>query len=296
MDNSDSEPLGDRQTMKHDAVGRPKFGEIPLSLHPSIVNWRVAWPGLWNLATATGYCSAVIARDQPPWIEVPDGARASTMQLPVEVRKDESIYEETFSRLHPICRLAAQLDCRTAVLGIFPSSELPKNEQAALLRRRLIECVRILDQFSIRLALECVTPLHLRRENTYGFIWQFDEMLDFALSVSPKAGLVIDSWHWHHAGADPDAFMNIPNDHILDVHIADAPDVPAEAIRDSERLLPGEGIINFNRFFGLLRDKNYSRDVAIEVFGRGLPQMRPEDAVRLAFEKARSIIQDIHMK
>jgi sugar phosphate isomerase/epimerase len=211
------------------------------------------------------------------------------MLLPVEVRKSEAAFRETFPRLLPLCNLAARLGCGTAILGILPSSELPKDEQAMLLRTRLRECARILEPFSIRLALECVTPLHLRAASPYGFIWHFDEMLDFALSIAPNAGLVVDSWHWHHGGADPDAFANIPGDHILDVHLADAPDLPPEAIRDTERLFPGEGIIDFGQFFELLKRRDYRHDIALEIFGRGISEMRPEAAARLAFEKTKSI-------
>ena len=93
----------------------------------------------------------------------------------------------------------------------------------------------------------------------------------------------IDSWHWHHAGSDPDWIRNIPADRILDVHISDSPDSPPEAIRDLERLLPGEGIVDFKVFFDLLAEKNYLGSYAVEVFG-GLRDMDPQDAARLAFD------------
>ena len=30
-----------------------------------------------------------------------------------------------------------------------------------------------------------------------------DEMLEFAKECGPNVGLLLDSWHWHHAGATP---------------------------------------------------------------------------------------------
>jgi sugar phosphate isomerase/epimerase len=170
------------------------------------------------------------------------------------------------------------------MLGIPPSSEQPRSVQANLYRERLKKCCEVLDAYSIRLALECVTPLHLRRAHPYEFIWNNDEMLEFGLSVSPNIGLVMDSWHWHHAGGDPNWMQNIPSDRVLDVHLSDSPPGPPEDIRDLNRLLPGEGVIHFRGFFQLLDEKHYSGAMAVEVFGRGLAKMAPADATRLAFE------------
>ena len=154
------------------------------------------------------------------------------------------------------------------------------------------KCCAVLDEYSIRLALECITPLHMRRAHPYEFIWHNAEMLDFGLSVSPNIGLILDTWHWHHGGSDPESIRSIPADRILDVHLSDSPSVPAEDIRDSKRLLPGEGVIDFGAFFQLLEQKGYSGAVAVEVFG-GLAEETPSDAARLAFEASRTMFASI---
>jgi len=46
-----------------------------------------------------------------------------------------------------------------ALLGIPPSSEQPRQAQAQVYRDRLKKCCAVLDEYSIRLALECLTPL-----------------------------------------------------------------------------------------------------------------------------------------
>jgi sugar phosphate isomerase/epimerase len=259
---------------------------LGLSLHPCIVGFRVPWPALAHLAAETGYQGAVIARDQPPSDETSGDVRvpATAMQLPAEVRKDEATFRSTFARLRDACKFASQFGCRAAEVGIPPSSELPLPEQAELYRSRLQKCCAILDEYSIRLALECITPLQARRAHPHEFIWRFEEMLDFGLSIAPNVGLVIDAWHWHHGGATAESIRNLPADRILDVHIADSPPDPPEQIRDFERLLPGEGVIDLKLFFQLLDGKAYARPVTVEVFGRGLADMLPTDAARLTFE------------
>ena len=259
--------------------------EFGLSLHPSTVAWRVSWPRLAQLAAETGYEGAVIPRDQPLPInsETVLPFFATAMQLPVEVRQDEATFIGTFPKLRPACKFAAQMGCKVALLGIPPSSEQPKLEQARIYRERLKQCCGLLDEYAIRLALECITPLQSRRSHPNEFIWRNAEMLDFGLSVSPNIGLILDSWHWHHAGSDPAWVLDIPADRILDVHLSDSPPDRPEDIRDSQRRLPGDGVIDLRLFLDLLEAKDYSRPLAVEIFG-GLQELTPDAAAHVAFE------------
>lgn len=262
-----------------------------LSLHPSIVGFRLAWPAVAELAAQTGYDGAVIPKEQPLPAQANSPVRATAMQLPVEVRQDQAAFLKTLPRLKAVCALAAEAGCRVATLGVPPSSEQPREIQAAIYRERLKRCCHVLDEHSIRLALECITPLHSRRAHAREFIWRNDQMLEFGLTVSPACGLAIDSWHWHHAGSDPKWIRNIPADRILDVHISDSPSAPPEAIRDLERLLPGEGVVDFTLFLELLAEKNYGGPYAVEVFGRGLRAMDPSEAARLAFDASAATLK-----
>jgi sugar phosphate isomerase/epimerase len=214
------------------------------------------------------------------------------MQLPVEVRQDEAAFLSTFPRLRDACKFAAQAGCNVALLGVPPSSEQPRRKQAEIYRDRLKKCSGVLDEFAIRLALECITPLHMRRAHPYEFIWRNSEMLDFGLSISPNFGLILDSWHWHHDGSDPESISAVPRDCILDVHLSDSPAAPPEDIRDDQRLLPGQGVIDLPLFFRLLQEKQYSGAVAVEVFG-GLTDETPSDAARLAFQASQTVLAGI---
>jgi sugar phosphate isomerase/epimerase len=248
----------------------------------------VPWPGLARLAADTGYDGAVIPRD-PPVAPGDAPVRATAMQLPVEVRQDEAAFLSTLPRLNDACKLAAQAGCKVALLGVPPSSEQPRAAQAGIYRERLKQCCAVLDEYSIRLALECITPLHMRRAHPYEFIWRNAEMLDFGLSISPHIGIILDTWHWHHDGSDPDSIRGIALDSILDVHLSDSPSAPPEDIRDFERLLPGAGVIDLRLFFQLLKERGYAGAVAVEVFG-GLAAKTPADAARLALEASRKVL------
>lgn len=214
------------------------------------------------------------------------------MQLPVEVRQDDAAFLKTLLRLKAVCSFAAEAGCRVATLGVPPCAEQPRDAQAAIYRERLKRCCQVLDEYSIRLALECITPLHSRRAHPHEFIWRNEEMLEFGLTVSSTCGLAIDSWHWHHAGSDPNWMRNIPADRILDVHISDSPSALPEAIRDLERLLPGEGVVDFKLFLNLLAEKSYGGPYTVEVFGRGLRDMEPSEAARLGFHASAATLRN----
>ena len=261
-----------------------------LSLHPCTLGWRVAWSALAELAAETGYEGVVIARDQPLPAARSNAVRATSMLLPAEVRRDEETYRTTMTKVRPMCEFARSVGCRVASLGIPPSAERPRDEQAKLLRERLNPCCEILDEFGIRLAIEGLTPLHLRRAHPYEFLVQNDELLEFGLTVSPQCGLIADAWHWHHAGSDVEWLRGIPHDRILDVHISDSPALPAEDIRDTERLLPGEGVMDFDGFFELLAGIGYRGLLTVEIFNRGLNEIEPAEAARRAFRAASDVV------
>ena len=74
----------------------------------------------------------------------------------------------------------------------------------------------------------------------YEFIWRMNDMLAFARECGPNVGLLLDSWHWHHAGATTKDIIAAGRDRIVHVHFNDSPNLPPEQIHDDQRLLPGK--------------------------------------------------------
>jgi sugar phosphate isomerase/epimerase len=80
-------------------------------------------------------------------------------------------------------------------------------------------------------------------------------------------------------------------DRVVTVQLADAPNVPAEQIRDNERLLPGEGVVNLTGFLQALKKIGYRDNVSPEVFGRGLNEMPPEEGAKLGLQSTRGVME-----
>jgi len=173
----------------------------------------------------------------------------------------------------------------------MPSSDTPKDELRRVYKQRFTESARLLAKDGVRLGLEFLGPLHLRKQFKYEFIWRMNDMLEFAKECGPNVGLTLDSWHWHHAGATTEDIVAAGRERIVHVHFNDAPNLPPEQIRDNERLLPGEGVINLTGFLQALQAIGYTDALSVEVFGRGLKDMTTEAAARLGLESALKVFR-----
>jgi sugar phosphate isomerase/epimerase len=104
-------------------------------------------------------------------------------------------------------------------------------------------------------------------------------------------GLLLDVWHWHHAGATTQDIVAAGRDAIVHVHFNDAPNLPPEQIRDNERLLPGEGVINLTGFLQALQKIGYRDALSVEVFGRGLKNMPPAEAAKMGLDASLAVFK-----
>ncbi|MBL8292224.1 MAG: sugar phosphate isomerase/epimerase, partial [Bryobacterales bacterium] len=250
---------------------------------------RVAWPEFARLAAKTGYpgtdVNLVEAMKQGG-----DATRAlladlklkpAVVGLPVDFRKDQDTFEKDLGQLAVAADVAVAIGCPRMSTWVMSSSERPKAEERRILKDRFSRCAKILKRSNIRLGLEFLGPLHLRQRFPHEFIWRMDEMLAFAKECGDNVGLLLDSWHWHHAGGTLKDIEAAGKHNIVHVQAADAPKLPPEKIVDSERLMPGEGIIDLVGFFRTLKKIGYVDGVSPEIFGRGLKDMAPEDGARL---------------
>jgi 2-keto-myo-inositol isomerase len=80
----------------------------------------------------------------------------------------------------------------------------------------------------------------------------------------PGVDLVLDSCHWHASGAGP--LRGFPIDRLAMVHLNDAPAKAPRDIEDSDRLLPGRGVIRLKELVGMLRAAGYSGPWSLETF------------------------------
>jgi sugar phosphate isomerase/epimerase len=55
--------------------------------------------------------------------------------------------------------------------------------------------------------------------------------------------------------------------------------------------MPGEGVIDLVGFLRALQEIGYQDALSVEVFGRGLKDMTPEEGARLGLETSRAVMK-----
>jgi len=113
----------------------------------------------------------------------------------------------------------------------------------------------------VRVMFEPLGPVLM---NTDTFVCTLYRAMDLIETVDHDVfGLALDSWHvWD----EPDLAKRIvaAGDRIFGVHISDFPRDEPRGFAD--RLVPGDGRIDFRRFFGAVEAAGFSGPLALEIF------------------------------
>jgi sugar phosphate isomerase/epimerase len=263
-----------------------------------VAGGKVPWPEFARLAAKTGFKGTDVnigaamkaGAGETKKLLAELRLRPAVVGLPVEFRKDDGAFERDIKGLDATARFAAEIGCPRMTTWIMSSSEIPKAELRAIYKRRFQACAEILAKHDVRLGFEFLGPLHLRKRFPHEFIYRMDEMMQFAKECGPNAGVLLDSWHWHHAGGTLKDIETAGAKGIVHVQVADSPQLPPERIMDNERLMPGEGVIDLVGFFRTLKRIGYEHGVSPEIFGRGLKNMAPEEGAKLGLETTSKIM------
>ena len=270
-----------------------------ISLNSTLTANRVPWPDFAKLASKLGYLAVDVnlakamelGLDETKKLLANARLKPAIAGLPVEYRKEDDVFVRELPKLEEAARFARAIGCPRMSTWIMSSSPTPKDELRKIYLERLRAVCEVMAKHHVALAIEFLGPLHIRKMHPHEFIYRMDEMLEFAKEIGPNAGLMLDSWHWHHAGGTVQDIVAAGKQRIVYVQVADAPALPPDQIKDGERLMPGEGIIDFNAFFGALKKIGYNEGVSPEIFGRGLKNMLPEEGARLGLTTTTSVMK-----
>jgi len=260
---------------------------------------KTAWPDFARLAARMGYGGADVNL-AASMKEGPDATRAlfaelrirpGIVSLPVGFGRDEETFQTGMKQLDEAAKFASAIGCPRMMTVLSPSSQSPKTEWRKILKTRLAAISEILGRSKIRLGLEFLGPLHMRTRLPHEFIWRMDETVEFAAECGPNLGVTLDAWHWHHAGATAADIVAAGKSRIVHVHVSDAAKTAPEDVRDNQRLMPGEGVINLTAFFQALHRIGYEDAVSPEPLGRIGPDVSPEDAARLGLETTLGVMR-----
>ncbi|QTH43141.1 sugar phosphate isomerase/epimerase [Cohnella sp. LGH] len=83
-------------------------------------------------------------------------------------------------------------------------------------------------------------------------------------------GYNLDLFHFFRSGGTLADIQNLPVEKLFHVHLCDLPHLRQPELDDSERLLPGEGILPMNEIVSALEAKGYTGYLALELLNQEL--------------------------
>jgi sugar phosphate isomerase/epimerase len=280
---------------------------MKIALNGSLLSAPLDFEGFLAKAARYGYEGADIGLDQILALDPSDpvgaglaafdqyGVQPSAWGLPLDFRNVDSDegYLASIAEFTGKAKLAADLGCPRMVTWLMPA--LPDPD---LFRRvageRIKRAAGIAGEYGVRIGLEWVGPYTARQgEGLRPFLWRMDQLLEWIDEMGEaNLGLLVDSWHWYHQDGTVAELEALSAAQVVHVHINDAPDRPKDALDDgTDRLLPGEGVINLAGFVGALAQIGYTDYLSPEVLSPAMKELPGDEAVVRAEKGVRELLE-----
>lgn len=217
------------------------------------------------------------------------------MARPLPFGGEQAVFQQALTQLADDAAFSAAIGCQKMMVVLPATSPIAKEEQRKIVRDRLAAISDVLQKSNVRLGIEFlgVQQFRMGREGApppIPFIWNLPEAAALAKDSGPNVGVILDVWHWHHSGSTIDDILAAGKDRIVHVHVSDAKAQPPEEVRDNQRVMPGEGVINLVGFFQALKKVGYDGGVSPEPLGRVPQEMSPEDGAKLALDTTLAVM------
>jgi len=209
---------------------------------------------------------------------------------------EQAGFQQALTQLADDAAFSSAIGCQKMMVVLPASAPLPKDEQRKIARDRLAAISEVLQKSSVRLGIEFLGVQQFRTPRpdgplTHPFIWNLPEAVALAKDSGANIGVILDVWHWHHSASTIDDILAAGKDRIVHIHVSDAKAQPPEEVRDNQRLMPGEGVINLVGFFQALKKIGYDGGVSPEPLGRVPQEMSPEEGAKLALDTTMTVMK-----
>ena len=200
----------------------------------------------------------------------------------MEFRKDDAAFTSGMTAFPAFARGLRRAGVRLVTTYVLPmSNDRTYLANFQLHANRLREVARVLDGNGMRLGVEYVAPKTLWAAQRYPFVHTMAEMRELLGEIrQPNTGIVLDSWHWYHAGDQPSDILKLKAPDVVSVDLNDAPGgVPKDQMVDGKRELPATtGVIDVKGFLGALQQIGFQGPVRSEPFNDTVRHMAADEA------------------
>lgn len=206
--------------------------------------------------------------------------------LPVDIRANDEAFDAAMKQLPANARALERAGVRRVTTYVLPMSNTrPYLDNFKFHAGRVRPAARILADSGVRIGLEYVAPKTLWASQRYPFAHTMAEMRELIAEIGqPNVGLVIDSWHWFHAGDSAADIAALRPSDIVSIDLNDAPKgITKDQMVDGKRELPAStGVIDVTAFRGALEKIGFEGPVRVEPFNEAVRQMAPDQAADAA--------------
>lgn len=186
---------------------------------------------------------------------------------------------ELYERRLDLCR---QLDIGTLVVACDVSRPLGPQD----IERTRVSVRQLGEQAAMR---EVRVALEFQATAALGNNLQTAAAL-VAEAANPFLGLCLDSFHFHVGPSKPEDLTLLTADNLFHVQLSDLADRPRELALDGDRILPGDGDLDFAPILNRLRAIGYDRHVSIESMNPQFWQIPPRQFGEIAWTSLRKLL------
>lgn len=199
--------------------------------------------------------------------------------------RDMISYRKLKDDLVFLCEVGTKIKCKNIV--VVPSFDVgyTKKQIKEETVRVLNDLADVAEKYNINLAFEFVGYPNCS-VNT------FEQAYEIVTAVNrTNVGLVLDCFHFHSMNSKIEELKKADPHKIFIFHIDDAEDLPVGALRDNNRLWPGDGVIDLDIILTTLKEIGYDEMASIELFRPEYWEWEPEKAIKIGKEKTETLIK-----
>jgi len=226
------------------------------------------------------------------------GITWGTAGAPVEFRKDDAAFRADMKGLPAFAKTLQRAGVtRVGTWLIWGDDQMTYLQQMKTFGSRLREIAKVLNDHGLRFGLEYVGTKTKWSSARHPWVHTMAETRELISQINvPHTGLILDSWHWYHAGETVEDILALKNSDVVAVDLNDAPKgISKDQMVDNTRELPcATGVIPVGDFLNALNQIGYDGPVRAEPFNKPLNKLPTEEALKAtaqAMKKAFALIK-----
>ena len=203
--------------------------------------------------------------------------------IPAGIFAPEAEFKQSLDQFSENCAMAASVGCQRTG-SYFPNRmPLPPDEARRILRDRTGILAERAEPHGVAIGLEFLGLRTFRLDEPHAFINNVPDTITMLHETGrPNVGLILDSFHYFTSGGDLSQIRSLRAQDIVHLHVNDAPHADVISLEDTDRVLPGRGVIDLVRWFQAIAEIGYDGYVAIEIFDEAFRSQDREVAVDIA--------------